>query len=55
VPAAQERHAAEDVLAVLGLYVPAAHGVHDGWPLPLYVPAAQERHAAEDVLEVLGL
>jgi hypothetical protein len=39
VPAAHERHAAEDVLAVLGLYV----------------PDAQERHAAEDVLAVLIL
>ncbi len=56
LPAAQDRHAAEDVLAVLGLNVPAAQLVQDAWPvLGLYVPTAQDRHAAEDVPPVLGL
>ena len=55
MPVVQARHAAEDVLPVDGLRVPATHGVQDDWPFLLYVPGSQTRHAADDVLPVDGL
>ncbi len=56
VPAAQERHAAEDVLPANGLYVPAEQKVHEGWAVDgLYEPGKQTEHAAEDVPPADGL
>ena len=53
LPASQDRHAAEDVLPVVGLYLPAAQLVQDDWPtLGLYVPAAQ---LVQDDWPTLGL
>ncbi len=47
--------AAEEVLPVDGLYVPAGHAVQKAWPAVLYVPAAHVIHAAEESLLVDGL
>ena len=53
--AAQDQHAEEDELPVLGLYVPAVQLVQDGAPPVLNEPAAHGRHAEEDELPALGL
>jgi len=56
VPATQCKQAAELILPVLGLYVPAVQLVHTEAPVPaMYVPTPQDKHDDTLVPPVLGL